>query len=105
MNEIAIPRPNDLDAFWMPFSDNKYFKGTPRLLARAEGMHYYTPEGRKVLDGTSGLWCVNAGHCRKPIVEAVQKQVAKLEFRMVAPNQGGELTEQRPVVTTQRITD
>ncbi|MFL1464062.1 aspartate aminotransferase family protein [Roseococcus sp. DSY-14] len=80
MNEISIPRPNDLDAFWMPFSDNKYFKGTPRLLARAEGMHYFTPEGREVLDGTAGLWCCNAGHGRREITEAIQKQAAILDF-------------------------
>ncbi|MFO0198863.1 MAG: aspartate aminotransferase family protein, partial [Alphaproteobacteria bacterium] len=51
MNEINVPRPNNLDAFWMPYSDNKYFKDRPRMLARAEGMHYYTPEGREILDG------------------------------------------------------
>ena len=67
-------------AFFMPFSMNRHFKKTPRLLARAEGMYYYTPEGRKILDGTAGLWCVNAGHCRKKIVEAVQKGVATLDF-------------------------
>jgi beta-alanine--pyruvate transaminase len=59
---------------------NRRFKKAPRLMARAEGMYYYTPEGRKLIDGTSGLWCVNAGHCRKPIVQAVQKQVAELDF-------------------------
>ena len=80
MNEISIPRPNDLDAFWMPFSDNRYFKGTPRLLARAEGMSYFTPEGREVLDGTAGLWCCNAGHGRREITEAIQKQAAILDF-------------------------
>jgi beta-alanine--pyruvate transaminase len=80
MNELTIPRPNDLDAFWMPYSDNKYFKGTPRLLARAEGMHYFTPEGREVLDGTAGLWCCNAGHGRREITEAIQKQAAILDF-------------------------
>jgi beta-alanine--pyruvate transaminase len=80
MNEITIPRPNDLDAFWMPYSDNKYFKGTPRLLARAEGMHYFTPEGREVLDGTAGLWCCNAGHGRREITEAIQRQAAILDF-------------------------
>jgi beta-alanine--pyruvate transaminase len=80
MNEIHIPRPNNLDAFWMPYSDNKYFKGTPRLLARAEGMHYFTPEGREVLDGTAGLWCCNAGHGRREITEAIQKQAAILDF-------------------------
>jgi beta-alanine--pyruvate transaminase len=80
MNEINVPRPNNLDAFWMPYSDNKYFKDRPRMLARAEGMHYYTPEGREILDGTSGLWCCNAGHGRREIVEAIQKQAAILDF-------------------------
>ncbi len=80
MNEIRIPRPNDLDAFWMPYTDNRYFKGTPRLLARAEGMHYYTPEGREILDGTAGLWCCNAGHGRREIVEAIQRQAAVMDF-------------------------
>ncbi len=80
MNEISIPRPNNLDAFWMPYTDNKYFKGTPRLLARAEGMHYFTPEGREILDGTAGLWCCNAGHGRREITEAIQRQAAILDF-------------------------
>ena len=81
MNEIApVPRPNNLDAFWMPFTDNRYFKAHPRLLARAEGMSYYTPEGREVLDGTAGLWCCNAGHGRREIVEAIQKQAAVMDF-------------------------
>jgi beta-alanine--pyruvate transaminase len=66
--------------FFMPFSMNRQFKKHPRLVARAEGMYYYTPEGRKVLDGTAGLWCVNAGHCRRQIVEAVQQAVATLDF-------------------------
>jgi len=67
-------------AFWMPFTANRQFKKAPRLLARAEGMYYWTPEGRQVLDGTSGLWCVNAGHCRPKIVEAVKRQVAAMDF-------------------------
>jgi beta-alanine--pyruvate transaminase len=67
-------------AFWMPFTANRQFKKTPRLLARAQGMYYWTPEGRQVLDGTAGLWCVNAGHCRPKIVEAVQRQVAEMDF-------------------------
>src|SRR4051812_26321457 len=67
-------------AFWMPFTANRQFKKAPRLLARAEGMYYWTPEGRKVLDGTAGLWCVNAGHCRPKIVEAVKRQVATMDF-------------------------
>ena len=69
-----------LEHFWMPFTANRQFKAAPRLLARAEGMYYWTPEGREVLDGTAGLWCVNAGHSRKPIVEAVQKQAATMDY-------------------------
>ncbi len=72
--------PNDLEPFWMPFTANRHFKGAPRLLAEAKDMHYTTVDGRKILDATAGLWCVNAGHGRKSIVEAVQKQVAKLDF-------------------------
>ncbi len=57
-----------LDEWWMPFTSNRHFKAAPRLLAKADGMYYWTPEGRQILDGTAGLWCVNAGHNRKPIV-------------------------------------
>jgi len=71
---------NDLEAFFMPFTANRQFKTAPRLLASARDMHYFTQDGRKVLDGTSGLWCVNAGHCRPRIVEAIQKQAAELDF-------------------------
>ena len=70
----------DLEAFWMPFTANRQFKSHPRLLARAEGMHYWTDDGRKVLDGVAGLWCVNAGHGRKEITEAVSKQLATMEY-------------------------
>jgi beta-alanine--pyruvate transaminase len=80
MNEINVPRPNNLDAFWMPYTDNKYYKGTPRMLARAEGMSYFTPEGKEILDGTAGLWCCNAGHGRREITEAIQKQAAIMDF-------------------------
>jgi beta-alanine--pyruvate transaminase len=69
-----------LDEFWMPFTANRLFKAAPRLLARADGMFYWTPEGRELLDGTAGLWCVNAGHNRRPIVEAVQKQAATMDY-------------------------
>ncbi len=73
-------RPNSLDAFWMPFTPNKAFKADPRMIVRAEGMHYYTPDGRAVLDATSGLWCCAAGHGRKPIVEAIQRAAAELDY-------------------------
>jgi beta-alanine--pyruvate transaminase len=67
-------------SFWMPFTNNRGFKANPRLLASAKDMHYFTPDGRAILDGTSGLWCVNAGHARPKIVEAIQKQAATLDF-------------------------
>ncbi|HUQ73469.1 MAG TPA: aspartate aminotransferase family protein [Burkholderiales bacterium] len=67
-------------AFWMPFTANRQFKKAPRLLARAEGMHYWTPEGRQILDACAGLWCVNAGHCRPKIVQAIQSQAAEMDF-------------------------
>ena len=69
-----------LDEWWMPFTSNRSFKRAPRLISRAEGMYYWTPEGRPILDGTSGLWCVNAGHGRRPIVEAIQKQAATMDY-------------------------
>ena len=72
--------PNNLESFWMPFSANRQFKRDPRMFVAADGMYYTTAEGRKVLDGTAGLWCVNAGHARKQIVEAVQAQVAELDY-------------------------
>ena len=74
------PTPNNLDSFWMPFTPNRAFKKRPRLIARAQDMHYYDMTGRAVLDGTAGLWCCNAGHCRPRIVEAIQRQAAELDF-------------------------
>jgi len=72
--------PNDLAAFWMPFTSNRAFKKRPRLIARSKDMHYYTPEGREILDATAALWCCNAGHNRGRIVEAIQRQAAELDF-------------------------
>ncbi len=72
--------PNDLSAFWMPFTANRQFKQAPRMFAGARDMHYTTVDGRQVLDGTSGLWCVNAGHCRPKITEAIQRQAAELDY-------------------------
>jgi beta-alanine--pyruvate transaminase len=80
MNDRATLTTLEDSAIFMPFSMNRHFKKAPRLMARAEGIHYYTPEGRQLIDGASGLWCVNAGHCREKIVQAVQKQVATLDF-------------------------
>ncbi|MCO5158016.1 MAG: aspartate aminotransferase family protein [Aquamicrobium sp.] len=72
--------PNDLSAFWMPFTANRQFKQAPRMLVGAKDMHYTTADGRKVMDGTAGLWCVNAGHCRPKITEAIQRQAAELDY-------------------------
>jgi beta-alanine--pyruvate transaminase len=73
-------RPNDLSSYWMPFTANRQFKQNPRLLVSAERMHYKTADGRQVLDGIAGLWCVNAGHRRPRIVKAIQDQVAELDY-------------------------
>src|SRR3954454_9079847 len=72
--------PNNLEAFWMPFTANRQFKAAPRMFVAAKGMYYETADGRQVLDGTAGLWCCNAGHGRPKIVEAIQKQVAELDY-------------------------
>jgi beta-alanine--pyruvate transaminase len=72
--------PNDLASYWLPFTPNRAFKRAPRLIARAQGMHYFTPDGRAVLDGTAGLWCTNAGHNREPIVAAIKEQAETLDY-------------------------
>jgi beta-alanine--pyruvate transaminase len=69
-----------LEQLWMPFTANRAFKRAPRMLASASGMYYTSVDGRRILDGTAGLWCVNAGHCREPIVRAVQEAAATLDF-------------------------
>ncbi len=71
---------DSLDSFWMPFTPNRAFKAKPKLLAQASGMYYTSHDGRQILDATSGLWCVNAGHGRRQIVEAIQKQAAVMDF-------------------------
>jgi beta-alanine--pyruvate transaminase len=83
MNSLyAAPRQQDLslDEFWMPFTANRQFKDRPRLLESAEGMFYTDVEGRQIIDGTSGLWCCNAGHGRQEITEAVARQLSKMDF-------------------------
>ncbi|MCY7314610.1 MAG: aspartate aminotransferase family protein [Rubrivivax sp.] len=72
--------PASLSAYWMPFTANRQFKQSPRLLVRAEGMHYEDVHGRRILDGVAGLWCVNAGHGRPRIVQAIQQQAARMDF-------------------------
>ena len=70
----------ELDAYWMPFTANRQFKKNPRLFVKASGMHYWTDDGRQVLDGVAGLWCVNAGHARPKIVQAIQEQAAEMDY-------------------------
>jgi beta-alanine--pyruvate transaminase len=80
IDAASTATPNDLEAFWMGFTANRAFKRRPRMVSRAKDMHYYTPEGRAILDGSAGLWCSNAGHNRDRIVQAIQKQAAEMDF-------------------------
>ena len=84
MQELTRPKTQltraDLEAFWMPFTANRQFKEHPRLFVAAKDMHYTTIDDRQVLDGTAGLWCVNAGHCRPQIVEAIHQQVSTMDY-------------------------
>src|SRR3954466_3974092 len=80
VRDAAPTVPNDLESYWIPFTPNRAFKKAPRLIARAKDMHYYRPDGRPVLDGTAGLWCTNAGHNRDPIVRAIQRRAAELDY-------------------------
>jgi beta-alanine--pyruvate transaminase len=73
-------KPNELEPYWLPFTPNRSFKKRPRLFSGAKDMHYLTPDGRKVIDATSGLFCVNAGHGRETIVKAIQHAAATLDF-------------------------
>ncbi len=72
----------DLEAYWMPFTGNRYFKQNPRLVTRAKGMYCYTHDGKKLLDAVAGLWCCNAGHCHPKIVEAIKDQAETLDYAM-----------------------
>ena len=76
MNDTQVA----LDAQWMPFTANRAFKRAPRLLASAKGMHYRSSDGRRILDGAAGLWCVNAGHCRDEIVDAISAQAGEMDY-------------------------
>ncbi len=84
-SSVAASAPNDLEAFCMPFTANRAFKARPRLIARAKDMHYYTPEGRPILDGAAGLWCTNAGHNRDPIVRGDPEAGGRARFRADLP--------------------
>ena len=70
----------NMDAYWMPFTANRQFKANPRMLVSAKDMHFTSDDNRSILDGTAGLWCVNAGHARETIAEAVKQQVLRLDY-------------------------
>jgi beta-alanine--pyruvate transaminase len=78
--DVTTPNEVSLEALWMPFTANRAFKRAPRLLVEAKGMYYTSADGRQILDATAGLWCVNAGHCREPIVAAIQRAAATLDY-------------------------
>jgi beta-alanine--pyruvate transaminase len=78
--DLDISAPNDLEAFWMPFTANRAFKARPRMVVRAKDMHYYKPDGRAVLDGAAGMWCCNLGHNREPVVRAIQRAAEELDY-------------------------
>ncbi len=80
MNATAPLSRSDMEAFWLPFTPNRQFKSKPRLLSKAKGMYYWTPDGRQILDGVAGLWCVNAGHGRTEIAQAVAAQLETLDY-------------------------
>jgi beta-alanine--pyruvate transaminase len=73
-------KPNELESYWLPFTPNRSFKKNPRIFSGAKDLHYFTPDGRKVIDASSGLFCVNAGHGREPIIKAIQQAAATLDF-------------------------
>ncbi|UAW98542.1 aspartate aminotransferase family protein [Halopseudomonas nanhaiensis] len=99
-NAASAPSHQSLDEFWMPFTANRQYKARPRLLESAEGMYYTDTDGRRVLDGTSGLWCCNAGHGRREISEAVARQISKMDF---APT--FQMGHPLPFELAERLTD
>src|SRR5262249_53079592 len=78
--QAKIALPNDFEPYWMPFTANRGCKRRPRLSVGAKDMHYIPSDGRKVIDGSAGLWCTNAGHNREPIVAAIQREAATLDY-------------------------
>jgi beta-alanine--pyruvate transaminase len=96
----------NMDAYWMPFTANRQFKKAPRMLAKSKGMHFWTPEGREILDAVAGLWCVNAGHARPKIVRAIAEQAAELDFApsfQMAHPKAFELAEKLVEITPQGL--
>ena len=92
--------PNDLDSFWMPFTASRWFKSNPRLIGSADGVHYTTMDGHKLIDGTGGLWCCNAGHNHPRIVAAIQARpplwLHSFQGHAIAFQAASRLTELAP---------
>ena len=80
MEDTARSTVNDLAPYWMPFTANRQFKAAPRMLVAAEGMHYVTDDGRRILDAIAGMWCVNAGHGRRQIIDAIKAQAERMDY-------------------------
>ena len=96
----------NMDAYWMPFTANRQFKKAPRLLTKSSGMHYWDDKGREILDGVAGLWCVNAGHARPKIVQAISEQAAEMDFAppfQMAHPKAFELAEELVKITPQGL--
>ena len=96
----------NMDAYWMPFTANRQFKKAPRLLTKSSGMHYWDDKGREILDGVAGLWCVNAGHARPKIVQAISEQAAEMDFAppfQMAHPKAFELAEALVKITPQGL--
>ncbi|MBL4784601.1 MAG: aminotransferase class III-fold pyridoxal phosphate-dependent enzyme, partial [Cohaesibacteraceae bacterium] len=93
-------KPNNLENHWMPFTPNRDFKADPRMIVSADGMYYESADGRKILDGTAGLWCVNAGHAHPRICAAVSETVQNLDY---AP--GFNFSHAAPFVLSQRLSE
>ena len=94
--QINLSTDLDMSNYWMPFTANRQFKAAPRLLKSAKGMYYTTVDNRQIIDGCAGLWCVNAGHGRTEIIEAVHKQMTEMDF---APS----FQMAHPILFTNRI--
>ena len=80
MSNTLQSNTNDLQSYWMPFTANRQFKSSPRMLVSAKGMYYKTGDGREVLDGSAGMWCVNAGHGSEPITAAIREQAGRMDY-------------------------
>ncbi|HKU93840.1 MAG TPA: aspartate aminotransferase family protein [Vineibacter sp.] len=80
MTVMSVPNQSEMESYWLPFTPNRQFKANPRLFVGADGMYYTAADGKRILDGMAGLWCVNAGHNQRPIVEAIKQAAEQLDY-------------------------